>query len=101
MTFDEKFSRASVHALEAGMVAEEAMQPYMDILGTPDGIIPMMMLADVHRLCIRGMATPKGLAMAIKQASEMTGIPIGVLQLHIAFADALFDEAILTAWGYQ
>ncbi len=96
MTHNQKIHQAEVKMRRAADEAEAAMTPYLDKMETDEGQIGMVMISGVAACVQSGTATPADLAIAIKEASEISGIPVSVLEAQAKFNIAMIAGFMLT-----
>lgn len=72
----------------------EAMEPYLDILESENGILAKIMVSSLASANLMGIANAEDLEAGIQKASSITGIPTEIFQLHAKSTKAVFEGFI-------
>jgi hypothetical protein len=62
--------------------AESKMAPHMDIFQSPDGMMAGLLISGTAAIVAQGNGSKKDLRLAAKEASKMSGIPLGAMTAH-------------------
>lgn len=69
----------------------EAMEPYLDILESENGILAKIMVSSIASANLMGIANADDLQVAIQKASSITGIPTENFQLYAKANNAMIE----------
>lgn len=72
------------------------MEPHIDKMETESGMMSMVMVSGIAQLVAHGLESQPALALTIKQASKMSGIPEDALAAH-----ARFSSEMLTCYEFD
>ena len=74
--------------------AESKMAPHMDKLQSPDGMMAGLLISGAAAIAAQSKGSKKPLKQAIKEASKMSGIPLGAMTAHAECSLAMCKMSI-------